>query len=169
MLRIAEDGGYDFAFLRGVIAVNDQQFERVVQKVEAAAGGDLRTATIGVLGLTFKAGTDDLRESPALEVLQRLQARGATVRAFDPSIPDGKVDPRKAAMLEGIEVTADPYAGCEGDEALVGLTEWDEFKWLDLDKVHAEMATPNVVDARNLLDRSALLRRGFSYRAVGRP
>ena len=131
-------------------------------------GGSVEGKTIAAWGLTFKARTDDLRESPALEVLHRLQARGATVRAFDPSLPDGRVDPRKASLLEGIEVTADPYAACEGADALVVLTEWDEFRWLDFDKVGSALLEKRVVDARNLLDRESLRRRGFSYAGVGR-
>jgi UDPglucose 6-dehydrogenase len=161
MLRIAEDGGYDFNLLKGVLAVNDEQFERTAQKVVALAGGSVDGETIAVWGLTFKAGTDDLRESPSLEVISRLVARGATVKAHDPAVGSLPDHPH-------IEVVADPYAACEDAAVLVVLTEWDEYKWLDLDKVAEVMATPRVVDGRNLLDRSALLRRGFTYAAVGR-
>ena len=160
MMRIAEDAGYDFAFLRGVIEVNDEQFERVAAKVAEAVGGSLDGRRVGVLGMTFKAGTDDLRESPALEVIHRLLARGATVRAYDPAV--------RVAPVEGIEVADDAYAALEGAEVLVVLTEWDEFKWLDLDKVRSVMADHNVVDARNILDVGALRRRGFTYRGIGR-
>jgi UDPglucose 6-dehydrogenase len=168
LVRIAEDAGYDFDLLRGVITVNTEQFDRMANKVVEIVGGSVEGATIAAWGLTFKARTDDLRDSPALEVLQRLQARGAKVRAFDPSIPDGKVDPRKASMLDGIEVTADPYAACEGADALVVLTEWDEFKWLDFDKVAATLNAKRVVDCRNILERESLRRRGFAYAGVGR-
>jgi UDPglucose 6-dehydrogenase len=160
MMRIAEDAGYDFAFLRGVIEVNDEQFERVAAKVAEAVGGDLDGRRVGVLGMTFKAGTDDLRESPALEVIGRLVARGAVVRAYDPAV--------RVAPVEGIEVADDAYAALDGAEVLVVLTEWDEFKWLDLDKVRSAMAEHNVVDARNILDVGALRRRGFTYRGIGR-
>ena len=160
MLRIAEDGGYDFALLRGVIDVNEQQLDRVADKVTAAAGGDLQRTRICVLGLSFKAGTDDLRESPAVEVTRRLLARGAIVRAYDPAV--------RAAPLDEIELTTDPYAACEGARVAVVLTEWDEFKWLDFDKVADLMATPSIVDTRNILDRGALIRRGFAYRGIGR-
>ena len=119
--------------------------------------------TLAVWGLTFKARTDDLRDSPALAVIDRLRAAGAHIRAYDPSIPDGRVDDRQADLLEGIEIVADPYAACEGAAALLVLTEWDEFRWLDFDKVGETLAAKRVVDARNLLDREALRRRGFAY------
>jgi UDP-N-acetyl-D-mannosaminuronate dehydrogenase len=161
MLRIAQDGGYDFNLLQGVLAVNDEQFERTAEKVVRLAGGSVAGVTVAVWGLTFKAGTDDLRESPALEVIDRLLARGAVVRAHDPTVT---ALPQRPA----VEIVADPYAACEGAAVLVVLTEWDDYKWLDLDKVAAALTTPRVVDGRNLLDRSALLRRGFTYAGVGR-
>jgi UDPglucose 6-dehydrogenase len=160
MIRIAEDAGYDFAFLRGVIAVNDEQFSRVVQKVVDAAGGSLDGVRVGALGLTFKAGTDDVRESPAIEIIERLVAAGAEVRAYDPAV--------SSTPVPGVVVTTDAYAACEGAKVAVVLTEWDEFKWLDLDKLASSMAERNIVDARNILDRGALNRRGFSYTGIGR-
>jgi UDPglucose 6-dehydrogenase len=160
MIRIAEDAGYDFSLLRGVIAVNDEQFERVTEKVARCVGGSLEGVRVAALGLTFKAGTDDMRESPALEILSRLIQRGALVRAYDPAV---RVSPDP-----GIELVDDPYATCDGAEVLVVLTEWDEFKWLDYDKIAATMAKRCVVDARNILDKGSLLRRGFSYTGVGR-
>jgi UDPglucose 6-dehydrogenase len=158
LIRMAEDGGYDFSLLRGALEVNDEQFDRVADKVERLAGG-LDGVQVAVWGLTFKAGTDDLRESPALEVIDRLRARGASVRAYDPAVEQAP---------EGIELVGDPYAACEQAEVLVVLTEWDEFKWLDLDKVAQTMATPRVVDSRNLLDRSTLARLSFEYEGIGR-
>jgi UDPglucose 6-dehydrogenase len=159
MVRIAEDAGYDFTLLQGAVVVNDEQFERVAAKIVDLAGGSVDGKRIGAWGLTFKARTDDLRESPALEILRRLVASGAEVRGYDPSMP---------GPLEGIEVVDDPYAAVEGAEVLAVLTEWDEFRWLDLDKVAGLMSARNVVDARNLLDRAALMRRGFEYRGIGR-
>lgn len=161
LIRIAEDAGYDFDLLKGVIRVNDEQFERTAAKVVRMAGGSVDGTRIGVWGLTFKAGTDDLRESPAIEILQRLAEHGAQVRAYDPAVE---------AAVDGldVEVVGDAYAAADGAEVLVVLTEWDEFKWLDLDKVRDAMAVPQVIDARNLLDRSALLRRGFAFEGIGR-
>ncbi len=166
LVRIAEDAGYDFDLLKGVISVNEEQFERVADKVQRAVGGTLSDVTIAVWGLTFKARTDDLRDSPSLNVIRRLRERGALVKAFDPAVPAAKAadDPR----LVGIDVNDDPYAATDGAEALVVLTEWDEFRWMDFDKVHSSMASPRVVDARNLLDRSGLVRRGFTYEGLGR-
>ena len=166
LVRIAEDAGYDFDLLKGVITVNEEQFERVADKVERIVGGSLEGVTVGVWGLTFKARTDDLRDSPSLQVVRRLLDRGAVVRAFDPAVEvaQGATD----ARLAGIEVVADAYGAAEGAATVVVLTEWDDFRWVDLDKVAGVMAQPRVVDARNLLDRAALHRRGFEYEGLGR-
>lgn len=159
LAHIAEEAGYDFHFLKGVLAVNDEQFDRVADKVERLAGGSVDGKRIAVWGLTFKARTDDLRESPSLEVISRLQARGASIVGYDPAVHH---------QLDGVEVVADPYAACDGAEVLAVLTEWDEFRWLDFDKVHGLMAAPRVLDGRNLLDSAALKRRGFAYDGIGR-
>ncbi len=158
IISIAEDAGYDFALMRGVVTVNDEQFDRIVRKVGSVV--PLEGATIALLGLAFKAGTDDTRESPALAVARRLVAAGATVRGYDPAVTEVDVD--------GLEVVDDAYAACDGANALVIATEWDDFKWLDLDKIADAMADKHIVDARNLLDRGAVKRRGFTYQGVGR-
>jgi UDPglucose 6-dehydrogenase len=163
MLRIAEDHGYDFNLLRGVIAVNDEQYERMVHKVERALGGSVSGATVAVWGLTFKARTDDLRDSPAIAVVHRLIERGATVRAYDPGVVG-----RSSPLLDGVEVAEDPYSVCEGADVLVVLTEWDEFRWLDFAKVAGLMKVARLVDTRNLLEPAAVRRRGFSYDGLGR-
>lgn len=160
MIGIAEDAGYDFAFLKGVIEVNEQQFDRVVDKIELAAGGTLEGVPIGVLGLTFKAGTDDMRDSPSIEIVGRLVEAGAHVKAYDPVA--------KECPIEGVEVVGDAYAAAEGSEVLAILTEWEEFKFIDLDKVAEVMANKHIVDGRNLLDRGAVRRRGFTYQGIGR-
>lgn len=162
MLRIAEDAGYDFDLLQGVLRVNDEQFERTANKVVALAGGSVAGKTIGVWGLTFKANTDDLRESPSLEIVRRLLDQGATVRAYDPAVH------RQLDGYDGLEVVDDPYAVCEGAAVLAVLTEWDEFKWFDLDKVADLLAHKAVLDGRNLLDRGQLQRRGFTFLGIGR-
>ena len=162
LIRMAEDAGYDFTLLRGVQQVNLEQFERIVEKVASVAGRSLDGLTVAAWGLTFKADTDDLRESPALHVLGRLVAAGATVRAYDPTVAAGR------DLLDGVEVVGDPYAACEGADVAVVLTEWDELKWLDLAKVADLLTAPCLVDARNLLDRAELRRLGFRYAGVGR-
>ncbi|HEV3225711.1 MAG TPA: UDP-glucose/GDP-mannose dehydrogenase family protein [Acidimicrobiales bacterium] len=167
LLRIAEDAGYDFDLLGGVVDVNEEQFERVANKAVELVGDSIDGCTVAVWGLTFKARTDDLRESPSLEIIKRLRERGANVKAFDPSVTL-PLEGRRATDLDGIEVTVDPYAACAGAEVLLVLTEWDEFRWLDFDKVAEAMAHPRVVDGRNLLDRESLRRRGFAYKGIGR-
>jgi UDPglucose 6-dehydrogenase len=167
LVRIAEDAGYDFDLLEGVVGVNAEQFDRVANKAVELAEGSVDGKSIAVWGLTFKARTDDLRDSPSLEVIGRLRAKGAKVRAFDPSVTL-PLEPRRAAYLDGVEIVTDPYAACAGAEVLLVLTEWDEFKWLDFDKVADALAAPRIVDGRNLLDREALRRRGFEYRGIGR-
>jgi UDPglucose 6-dehydrogenase len=164
LLYTAEEAGYDFGLLRAVIDVNERQRALVVDKVRAAAGGDLRGVTVGVWGLAFKANTDDLRESPAVFVAERLLAEGATVRAYDPAAHDAT-----SASAAGIELAADAYDAASGASVLALLTEWDEFRWLDFERVRSAMSPPfALVDARNLLDPTAMRRRGFSYQGVGR-
>ena len=160
MVKIAEDGGYDFDLLKGVIEVNEEQFDRTAAKAIELVGGDIAGKRVAAWGLTFKARTDDLRESPSLEVLDRLRAAGAEVVAYDPAV---STSPR-----DGMTVVSDPYDATDGADVLLVLTEWDDFKWLDLDVVRDRMATPAIVGARDLLDRSGLLRRGFAFRGVGR-
>jgi UDPglucose 6-dehydrogenase len=159
LVRIAEDAGYDFGLLKGVIQVNDEQFERVTEKIERLAGGTVDGVTVAVWGLTFKARTGDLRDSPSLAVIGRLRERGAVVQAFDPTVEDD---------LDGIQVFRDPYAACQDASVLAVLTEWDEFRWLDFDKVKEALAKPGIVDGRNLLDAAAMKRRGFTYEGIGR-
>ena len=158
MVKIAENDGYDFNLLKGVVVVNDEQRERMVTKVETAVGGKLDGAVIAAWGLTFKANTDDLRESPAIAIIDELQKRGAIVTAYDPQVRQHPT----------IAVGPDAYTVCDGADTLLVLTEWDEFRWLDLDEVKGRLRHPNIVDTRNLLDRSAALRAGFSYQGVGR-
>jgi UDPglucose 6-dehydrogenase len=160
LVHIGDEAGYDFSLLRGVIAVNNEQHERVVGKVVAAAGGSVEGRAVAVWGLTFKARTDDTRDSPAIEVVNRLVERGAQVRAYDP---------QARGEVEGVQRCSDPYAACEGAAVLVVLTEWDEFRWLDLEKVSGLMAVASIVDARNLLDPAAARRKGFIYEGLGRP
>ena len=164
MIAIAEEGGYDFTLLRGVIEVNEEQFDRVTSKILGAVTGSHQDLRVGVLGLTFKAGTDDVRESPSLEIVRRLLDAGAYVRAFDPAVsmlPDD-------LGVDALDIVEDPYAAADGADVLVVLTEWDDFKWLDLDKLGESMAEKNILDARNILDRGAVRRAGFSYQGIGR-
>ncbi|MBU3701262.1 MAG: UDP-glucose/GDP-mannose dehydrogenase family protein [Acidimicrobiia bacterium] len=160
LIRIAEAAGYDFSLLRGVVDVNREQFERVVDKITRALGGSLDGARIAALGLAFKAGTDDVRHSPALEVIDRLVARGATVRAYDPVVT---VSPSADVVLAD-----DLYAACVDADVVVVLTEWDEFRLVDLDRLAGVVARRAVVDTRNVFDRAALQRLDFTFDGVGR-
>jgi UDPglucose 6-dehydrogenase len=165
LVRIASDAGYNFELLKGVIAVNDQQFQLLADRLAGLAGGSLEDATVAVWGLTFKAGTDDLRNSPAIEIVERLLAAGATVKAYDPTVSKSLPDHFRNL---GVEVCDDPYAACAGAAVLAVLTEWDEFRWLDFEKVLGLMAAPAILDARNLLDPVSMRRRGFTYQGLGR-
>jgi UDPglucose 6-dehydrogenase len=163
LLKIADDAGYSFDLLQGVVAVNDEQFARVTDKVLEAVGGDIAGKSVGVWGLTFKARTDDLRESPSVAIIERLLERGASVKAHDPTVSGPK-----AGLPAGLEICADPYAAAEGCDVLVVLTEWDDYRWLDAGKVAAAMPGRAVVDARNLLDRGEWRRAGLTYVGIGR-
>ena len=161
LLAIAAAHGYDFGLLRHAVEANRAQFDRVVGKVVALAGGSVAGVRIAAWGLTFKADTDDLRGSPATEILRRLVDAGARVGAFDPTVR------RPPAGLE-VEIADDPYTACDGARVLVVLTEWDELRDADLGKVAEVLAARNIVDARNLLDRGEIARLGFTYRGIGR-
>ncbi len=158
LVRIADEAGYDFSLLKGVIAVNQDQYERVVRKAARLAGGSLSGVRVGLWGVTFKAGTDDLRFSPALEIAWRLRQGGARVTAYDPTL---------RGPVEGVEVVLDAYAACEGASVVVLATEWQEFRWLNFDKVGGVMARRAIVDARNLLDPAVLRLAGFEYEGIG--
>jgi UDPglucose 6-dehydrogenase len=170
LLHIAHEVGYDFSLLAGAIASNEQQLARVVTKVETACGGTVDDVTVAVWGLTFKANTDDRRNSPSLEIARRLVALGARVQVFDPTVSAVSGDPEDevAEDLSGLLVRADPYEASAGASVVVVLTEWDEFRWLDFARVLAVMAAPSIVDARNLLDPAAVRRMGFTYTGIGR-
>ena len=163
LLKIARDAGYHFDLLDGVIAINEEQFERVTDKIRVAAGGDLSNVTVAVWGLTFKARTDDLRDSPSLAIIKRLVAAGATVQAFDPTVAG-----HKPGLPTDITIADDAYAACNGAHVLAILTEWDEFRWLDVAQVAAAMKGRAIVDARNLLDRNDWRRASFDYQGIGR-
>lgn len=163
LLKIANEAGYRFDLLAGVITVNDEQFDRVADKIRVAAGGTLEGKTVAVWGLTFKARTDDLRDSPSISIIQRLLDAGATVQAFDPT-----VDAPKPGVPAGVAVCADAYDATKDADVLTVLTEWDDFRWLDPKVVAANMPGRTVVDARNLLERAAWNHAGFTHLGIGR-
>jgi UDPglucose 6-dehydrogenase len=164
LLFMAEGGGYDFPLLREVIETNETQLSTVMTKIRHSVGGSLAGAAVAAWGLTFKARTDDRRDSPAVDLVQRMLAEGAQVRVFDPTVT-GPIP----EFPTGVEICGDAYAACDGAAAVVVLTEWEELRWLDFSKVRTLLAEPSVVDARNLLDPTAMRRMGFTYVGVGRP
>ncbi len=171
LVKIAEDHGYNFTMMRGVIDVNDEQLERMVTKILAAAGrtgGDLAGVTVGALGLTFKAGTDDLRESPALAIIAELRTLGATIRAFDPTTV-GELTPHQTIVLDGIELVSDALDIADGADVVAVFTEWPEFAKIDLSRLATRLAGPvTIVDTRNLLDPALVREAGLEYDGVGR-
>lgn len=171
LVKIAEDHGYNFTMMRGVIDVNHEQLDRMVDKIGRAAGrpdADLSGLTVGALGLTFKAGTDDLRESPALAIIEHLRSNGAAVRAYDPTTT-GELTPHQAIVLAGIDLVAGPLDVANGADVIAVFTEWPEFAKLELDQL-ASRSRPGVtiVDTRNLLDPDEVRAAGFEYDGVGR-
>ena len=168
LVHLAETHGYGFSMMRGVIAVNDEQRERMVRKVQRAAGtNDLNGMTISVLGLTFKAGTDDLRDSPSLASIGRLRELGATVRAYDPTTT-GRLSRIQDSFLEGINVQQSVDEAMREGDVLVILTEWPEFRSLDFEQVKELMSGSAIVDTRNLLDPQSVRAAGLDYDGVGR-
>lgn len=163
LVHLAEEAGYGFPLLRAAIDANEDHLAAVTAKIAGAAGGDLSGAVVAVWGLTFKAGTDDRRDSPAVDIARRLVDGGAVVRAFDPTV-SGPVP-----ELPAVAVTGDPLDACEGASVLAVLTEWEQLRWVDFSEVHRRMAEPVIVDGRNLLDPAALRRIGFRYLGIGRP
>jgi UDPglucose 6-dehydrogenase len=159
LVSIADGAGYDFSLLRGVIEVNDLQLERSVDKV-AAAVDSVSGSTIGLWGLAFKAGTDDVRESPAVKIARKLVAGGATVTAYDPAV--------KAIDAEEIRVVENPVEAAKGADVLVVATEWPQFAGVDLRAVRDAMAGDAIVDLRNLLDPLTVRQLGMRYTGVGR-
>ena len=161
LIRVALDNGYDFHLLKGVLDVNDEQHRVIVRKVERLLDG-VQGKTIAVWGLAFKPNTDDTRDSPAFAVVRLLMDAGARIRGYDPVVGEGSF------ASAGIERAAGPIEAAEGAHVVLVLTEWNEFRWVDFTKLHAAMATPVIVDARNLLDPHSLRQMGFTYEGVGR-
>ncbi|GAA4856445.1 UDP-glucose dehydrogenase family protein [Saccharopolyspora rosea] len=164
LLQAAESVDFDFPLLRATITSNERQRERMVDKVVEVCGGSLAGSRVGLLGLTFKAGTDDLRDSPALRVARLLAARGAELVAFDPGLRGDERD-----LPEQVVLVDDAYQAAKGAAALVLLTEWPEFRTLDWSRLAELLDGPVVVDTRNHLDPDVLRRAGLTWRGVGRP
>ncbi|MBI2866079.1 MAG: UDP-glucose/GDP-mannose dehydrogenase family protein, partial [Chloroflexi bacterium] len=161
-VRVAEEAGYHFDLLREVERINQGQRRLMVEKAKGALW-TLRGKTIGVLGLAFKPDTDDIRESPAIAVIRLLQREGVQVRAYDPRAGDNA-----RSVLEGVAFCVSPYEVAQGADALMVLTEWDEFKDLDLPRLRGLLRSPVIIDGRNLWPPSQMAQEGFQYYSVGR-
>ena len=162
--QIARDLGAPSRIVEAVNAANESRKKRMAERIVEACGGSVSGKTVAILGLTFKPNTDDMREAPSLAIVPALQRAGARVRAFD---PEGN-DPA-AAMLADVVWCASAYEAIEGADALALLTEWNEFRALDLDRVKSLMRRPLMVDLRNVYDPATMAAGGFEYSSIGRP
>ena len=161
-VKIAEQIGYDFRLLKEVQHINADQMDRFVKKITDTLWV-LKDKKIGVLGLAFKQNTDDVRSSPAIDLCQRLQKEGATLRVHDPKAMD-----KTRSILKNVTYVDDMNAVADGCDALVVATEWDEFKKLDLERARKSLTHPIMFDGRNLFDRAEMERMGWIYKSVGR-
>jgi len=163
LLKTSHDFEAPLRIVEAVVAVNDRRKRQMGRKVVHALGGDAHGKTVAVLGLTFKANTDDMRDSPSLAIVQALQDAGATVRAYD---PEGMEQAKP--LLDDVTWCGDPYEAMDGAAAAVIVTEWDAFRALDFDRARELLADALLVDLRNLYNREDVERHGFRYVAVGR-
>ena len=164
LLRTAENLGLPLDIVQATVNVNDRRNREMAQKIIDACGGSLDGKTIAILGLTFKPNTDDMRDSPSLDIIPALQAAGAKVRAYD---PEGMDEARM--MLDGIEYCDDAYDTLPNSDALVIITEWNVFRAMDMHRVKDLLNSPVLVDMRNIYDPETMRELGFTYVSVGRP
>jgi UDPglucose 6-dehydrogenase len=164
LIKTAQDHEAPTRIVEAVVAVNEQRKRAMARKVITACGGSVRDKTIAVLGLAFKPNTDDMREAPSLAITTALIDAGARVRAYDPAA----MVPAQPMMPE-VELVADAYGCLAGADAMVIVTEWNEFRALDLGRVKALLKAPVVVDLRNIYRPEDMARQGFTYVSVGRP
>ncbi len=162
VVAIARDNGEDLKVVRAVMQVNDEQPEIMIRKILEVIG-EPKGKVAGVLGISFKPNTDDIRESPALRIIEGLRTRGVTVRAYDPIAMDNA-----RAVLQGVTFCRDEYDAVTGADVLVIVTEWNQFRALDLERLRRLMKRPAIVDLRNVYEPAEMARRGFVYRCVGR-
>jgi len=159
---MAHDRGYPFKILNSVVEVNESQKQRMVDKIREKVV-DLQGKTIGVLGLSFKPNTNDVRESCSIAIIQGLLTQGAKVKAFDPVAME-----EARALLPTLELGVDPYDVAKGSDAIALLTEWNQFRRLDLERIKSLLSRPIFIDLRNVYDPDHMKRLGFDYSCVGR-
>ncbi|EFO34247.1 UDP-glucose 6-dehydrogenase [Roseibium sp. TrichSKD4] len=161
--KIGADADVDLKIVNSVIEVNNRRKSKMADKVIEFMGGDVSGKTIALLGLAFKPNTDDMRDAPSIDIVARLQEAGASIRAFDPaSMKEAEHAMTNVLFCDG------PYHAIENADAVVIVTEWDQFRALDLDRVHNLLKTPKVIDLRNIYDTDYMSERGFTYTSVGR-
>jgi UDPglucose 6-dehydrogenase len=160
---VARECGYDFRLLEEVMRINEEQRQRFIRKVRSALW-TLRGKKLGVLGLAFKGGTDDVRESPAILLIQSLLQEGCQISAYDPAAHERA----REVLGSSVRLAESAYDAANGADALLILTEWEEFAALDLKRLHAELKYPIVIDGRNLYDPEVMAANGFTYYSVGR-
>jgi UDPglucose 6-dehydrogenase len=163
IVQIAREHGYDFKIVQAVLDVNHAQRMKMVDKIRGVLNGNLAGKTIAVLGLSFKPNTDDMRDAPSVDIIQALQKEGASIRAYDPvAVEEAK------KFLPDITYCDGSYSCAEGADALVFMTEWNQFRILDLQKLKHSMKSPIVIDLRNVYEPSKMRAEGFRYACVGR-
>jgi UDPglucose 6-dehydrogenase len=163
LIKTGQDYESPLRIVEAVVASNDQRKRSMGRKVIQALGGEAQDKTVAILGLTFKANTDDMRDSPALAIIQALQDAGARINAYDPEGME-----QAAKLLDGVTYCNDPYEAMDGAAAAVIVTEWDAFRALDFDRMRNLLTEPLLVDLRNLYSLADIRRHGFRYVAVGR-
>ncbi|MER8880463.1 UDP-glucose/GDP-mannose dehydrogenase family protein [Mesorhizobium sp. M0684] len=163
LVKTAQDAASPVRLIETTVSINDQRKRAMARKVIEACGGSVRGKTIGILGLTFKPNTDDMRDAPSLAIIQALKDAGASIKAYDPV---GMDQARK--ITEGIELCESPYAVADGSHAIVIVTEWNAFRSLDLKQLYGLMATPVMVDLRNVYRGEDVVKEGIAYSSVGR-
>ncbi|MET1026814.1 MAG: UDP binding domain-containing protein, partial [Dongiaceae bacterium] len=163
LVQTARDHGTPMDLIETVVRLNDARKLAMADRVVAALGGDIKGKTIAALGLTFKPNTDDMRESPSLVILPRLQELGATLRCFDPI---GMTEARD--LMPDFIYASDPYEAMQDADAVVFLTEWNSFRALDLSRMKSVLRQPLVIDLRNIYRPEDLREQGFTYHSIGR-
>jgi UDPglucose 6-dehydrogenase len=163
LTKTANDAGSPVRIVDTVVEVNNARKKAMADRVIKAMGGDIKGKTIGVLGLAFKPNTDDMRDAPALDIIPALQAGGARIKAYDPESMH-----EAGKILEGVDFCDGPYHAVDGADAMVLITEWDQFRALDFDRLMTLLKTPTVVDLRNVYQPTDMAKRGFNYFSIGR-
>jgi UDPglucose 6-dehydrogenase len=164
LVKTAELYDSPLRLVSATVEVNAARKKAMADKIIAASGGSVQGKTIAVLGLTFKPNTDDMRDAPSLDIIPALQKAGARIKAYDPA---GIEEAEK--LLSGVEFVTGPYLAMEGADALVIITEWNEFRALDTDRIKASLSDPLIIDLRNIYDPAEMAGEGFRYVSVGRP